>query len=74
MDNTNEPNKIRIPVSTDNLKVVDGKVIIVYECPRCKESKDINDFGVRKMAKDTIRRQSHCRVCRSSSAKKGNQS
>jgi phage FluMu protein Com len=60
---------VRIPVSAENLKIVDGKVIIECKCPRCDTPKNINEFGLRKMG-ETVRRQSYCRACRSKTKKK----
>lgn len=36
------------------------------ECPRCKETKPLSDFGFRKMGKnsDIVRNQSYCTKCR----------
>ncbi len=59
---------IRINVSKDDLRIVEGQVIIMQKCPHCNKSKDINDFGVRNMGDGVVRRQSRCRNCRSKKA------
>jgi len=51
-------------ITADDLALVEGIVILLFKCPKCRQHKEINDFGVR-ILKNVHCRQSHCRKCRS---------
>lgn len=60
--------KLRPEVKIQADSIIDGVVHRV--CPKCDETKSLDDFGLRKMAdtgsqgQEQIRNQSWCRPCR----------
>ncbi len=41
-----------------------AEVFITMRCPRCRKSKPLRDFGLRRMADGRIRNQPQCVKCR----------
>ncbi len=54
-----------VNIVPERAKIVEGKVIFVFTCPKCAHEKEIHDFGTRKI-RDEVVKQSWCRKCRAS--------
>jgi hypothetical protein len=53
-----------VNIKADDIAFMGDKVILLFKCPRCRQHKEINGFGVR-ILKNVHSRQSHCKKCRS---------
>ena len=57
---SNEPNDKKPTINSNGY---DGSEP-TRQCPKCKETKPLSEFGFRDMGNDKIRNQSWCKKCR----------